>query len=200
MDNKDPDKYITVSEKQIKAEIKVKGSRFVSTVNYVKKRKDAENFYQEIKKKFHDATHNCFAYIISENEYRYSDDGEPSGTAGMPIYKVLKNENVFETIIIITRYFGGTKLGTGGLARAYTDAAIAGLAASKKTTKTRYTTIGLEITYEQYNELLRFINQFNGNFVKSDYKEKIELELQIPQSRFFSFQQEFERKFYNIKI
>lgn len=200
MDNKDPDKYLTVSGKPSKTEIKVKGSRFISTVCHVEKRESAEKFYQEIKKKYHDATHNCFAYIISENDFRYSDDGEPSGTAGVLIYKVLKNEKVNETIIIVTRYFGGTKLGTGGLARAYSDAASAGLSASKKVTKTKYTTIGLEITYEQYNELLRFINQFSGNFVKSEYKEKIELKLQIPQSKFLSFQQEFEKKFYDVKI
>ncbi len=199
MDKNNPDQYQTVGNKENISDIKIKGSRFISTIVHTGNRQTAENFYQLIKKKYHDATHNCLAYRISDNEFRYSDDGEPSGTAGLPIYKVLKNENIFEALIVVTRYFGGTKLGTGGLSRAYSEAAMTGLQKCNKRIKTKYITIGLETTYERYNDLLRLVNRYNGNFVNSDYKDKIALKLQIPQSRFNSFQQEFERHFYNAR-
>lgn len=199
MDDNNPDQYYTVSRKEAVAEIKVKGSRFISTINQVSNSQEADKLYQEIKKKYHDATHNCFAYRISGSDYRFSDDGEPSGTAGLPIFQVLQHQNLFEILVVITRYFGGTKLGTGGLVRAYSEAAKNGLQNCKKITKTKYITISLSTNYERYNALLRLINQYNGNFVESDYKENIELKIQIPQSKFSSFQQEFEQKFYDIQ-
>jgi len=191
------DQYQTIGDKEYQAEIKVKGSRFIAIVKYTPTRESAEEFYKEIKKRNYDATHNCFAYRISEDDYRYSDDGEPSGTAGLPIYKVLKNDNIYKSIIIVTRYFGGTKLGTGGLARAYSDAASAGLQNCKKITKTHYITIGLELSYEKYNELQRMVNQFNGKFEELNYGAKITLNIKIPKSRFSMFQQEFEQKFFD---
>jgi len=197
METNNPDQYQTVANVENKTEIKVKGSRFISTVKHTLTRESAEEFYQDIKKKNFDATHNCVAYRISDNVFRYSDDGEPSGTAGLPIYKVLKNENIYEATIVITRYFGGTKLGTGGLSRAYSEAAETGLRKCKKITKTKYITIGLELSYEKYNDLQRLVNQYNGKFENLNYLERITLNLKIPKSRFSLFQQEFEKKFFD---
>ena len=88
------DSYRTVSKQSSSSQIKVKGSRFISHVFHAKEQEDAEKKYLNIRKKYDDATHNCFAYRISADEFRYSDDGEPSGTGGLPIYKILENKNL----------------------------------------------------------------------------------------------------------
>ena len=124
-------KYKTILE-QAEAEISEKKSRFIATVRPVKTEEEARAFIEEMKKKYWDATHNVFAYQIGErNEIqRFSDDGEPQGTAGMPVLQVLKGEDVKDTAIVVTRYFGGTLLGTGGLVRAYGKSAKEGLLAA----------------------------------------------------------------------
>ena len=101
-------------------------SRFISYAMPVYTEEEAISFLNKIRKKHYDATHNCYAYILGENSniQRSSDDGEPSGTAGVPILEVLKKENLTNTIIIVTRYFGGIMLGAGGLIRAYTEGAV----------------------------------------------------------------------------
>ncbi|NLI90363.1 MAG: YigZ family protein [Epulopiscium sp.] len=113
-------KYKTVA-KYAEAEISIKKSRFIATVKPVKTQEEAEEFLDELRKKYWNATHNCYAYQIGKkNEIqRFSDDGEPQGTAGKPMLDVLKGENLTDTIVVVTRYFGGTELGTGGLVRAY---------------------------------------------------------------------------------
>lgn len=198
MDKNDPDTFITVGEKIHSAELKVKSSKFIAHLVHSGKKTVAEKYYQQIKQKYHDATHNCYAYRISENEFRYSDDGEPSGTAGLPIFKVLENNEMFEVLLVVTRYFGGTKLGTGGLARAYSDAALESIKSSKKILKTRYVMISVQTTYNRYNDLLRLVSKFNGKFKQSDYQDKIDLTLQIPKSKFNLFQTEFDQHFYDI--
>ena len=121
-------KYKTILT-QAEAEIVEKKSRFIATVRPVKTEEEAKAFIEEMKKKYWNATHNVFAYQIGErNELqRFSDDGEPQGTAGMPVLSVLKGEDIKDTAIVVTRYFGGTLLGTGGLVRAYGHSA-AGIA------------------------------------------------------------------------
>jgi len=198
MDKHDPDTFLTVTDKIQTAEFKVKGSKFIASIIHSANKSVAEKQYQEFKQKYHDATHNCYAYRISDNEFRYSDDGEPSGTAGMPIFKVLENNGIFEALLVVTRYYGGTKLGTGGLARAYSDAALECIKKCKKIQKTRYITMNLQTTYNRYNELLRLVSKFNGKFKQSDYKDKIDLTLQIPKSKFNLFQTEFDKFFYDI--
>ena len=123
---------MTVSDKIHSTELKVKGSKFIASIIHSDNKFIAEKKYQEFKQKYYDASHNCYAYRISENDFRYSDDGEPSGTAGLPIFKVLENNEIFEALLVVTRYFGGTKLGTGGLARAYSDAALECINSAKK--------------------------------------------------------------------
>jgi uncharacterized YigZ family protein len=198
MDKNDPDTFYTVGDKIQSVELKVKGSKFIANVIHAPNKIIADTKYQQIKKKYHDATHNCYAYRITDNDFRYSDDGEPSGTAGLPIFKVLENHEIFEVLLIVTRYFGGTKLGTGGLARAYSDAAMECIRSSKKIVKTKYVTINLQTTYARYNDLLRLVSKFNGKFKQSDYQDKIDLTLQIPKSRFNLFQTEFDQDFYDI--
>ncbi|SHF89442.1 YigZ family protein [Ornithinibacillus halophilus] len=104
-------------------EIIIQKSRFIGYVRRVETEEEAQTFIQEIKKKHHDATHNCSAYMIGENDQiqKANDDGEPSGTAGVPILEVLKKQNLKDTAVVVTRYFGGIKLGAGGLIRAYSS-------------------------------------------------------------------------------
>jgi len=187
MTEKNADEYLTVSSRPASSEIKVSDSKFFAHIFHVLSKHQAESVYSNIKRKYHDATHNCFAYRISEDEFRYSDDGEPSGTAGLPIYKILENKDLSQTIIIVTRYFGGTKLGTGGLIRAYSDAALDVLSNTKTEVKVRYVTVTVETTYENMSLLLDIVNKYNGIIGKTEYTEKISFCLQIPTTKFEEF-------------
>ena len=113
--------YKTIKEPK-SAEISVKRSRFIANIAPCSSKNEAEDFIKEISSKYHDAKHNCYAYITSEHE-KCSDDREPHGTAGKPIFDVLKYNNICNVCIVVTRYFGGILLGTGGLTHAYSDAA-----------------------------------------------------------------------------
>lgn len=124
-------RYLTVRPEG-ETEIEINRSRFISYVKRVETQEEAVAFIQEIKKKHWDATHNCSAYIVGENDQfqKMDDDGEPSGTAGKPILEVIKKKGLKDTAIVVTRYFGGIKLGAGGLIRAYGKSASAGVRAA----------------------------------------------------------------------
>ena len=113
-------------------EIIIERSRFITYVNRVETEEEAQEFITSIKKKHHDANHNCSAYMIGENNLiqKANDDGEPSGTAGVPMLEVIKKRNLKDTVVVVTRYFGGIKLGAGGLIRAYGRATSEGLNAT----------------------------------------------------------------------
>ena len=113
-------------------EIIIQKSRFICYVERVTTEEEASEFIQKIKKKHHDANHNCSAYLIGENDHiqKANDDGEPSGTAGVPMLEVLKKKKLKDTVVVVTRYFGGIKLGTGGLIRAYGKSVSEGLQAT----------------------------------------------------------------------
>jgi uncharacterized YigZ family protein len=197
MGNNMKDDYLTVSSQPVSSEIKVKGSKFIGHVFHVLNIDQAESVYSNIKRKHHDATHNCFAYRFSPDEFRYSDDGEPSGTAGKPIYQILETKNLIQTIIIVTRYFGGVKLGTGGLSRAYSDAAREALAKTKIEVKTRYNTLTVEFSYDKLNHLIDRVKHYKGIIGKTEYTEKIIFCVQIPVIKCAKFVKEIETNFTN---
>lgn len=125
------DIYKTVSERSQTTLIEKK-SRFIANVCPVKNEDEALAFLSEIRSKYPDATHNVYAYVIDENNiFRYSDDGEPSGTAGMPVLDAIRRSDIVDVCVVVTRYFGGTLLGTGGLVHTYGASAKSGLIASK---------------------------------------------------------------------
>ena len=128
------------------AEIVEKKSRFIANIAMVNSEEEALEFIDKIKKKYYDARHNCYAYIIGEdgNKKKCSDDGEPQRSAGMPMMEVLENQGYFDIVAVVTRYFGGTLLGVGGLIRAYQGAVIEAL----YQTKTRYITERLTLKYK----------------------------------------------------
>ena len=118
------EKFRTIAEKTC-AEIEEKRSRFIANLYYIESIEEAENIIKQTKKEYYDARHNCYAYVVKEETIikRFSDDGEPSGTAGSPILNVLEKNDLCNVLLIVTRYFGGILLGAGGLVRAYTEAA-----------------------------------------------------------------------------
>jgi uncharacterized YigZ family protein len=186
------DQYLTVANQTVSTELKVKGSKFIAHIAHVVNKSQAESYYANIRRKYHDATHNCYAYRISRDEFRYSDDGEPSGSAGKPIYHIIEQNNLFQTIIVVTRYFGGTKLGTGGLSHAYSDAAKSALEETIIETKTRYVTLTIETNYDYLSPLLDLVNKHHGILGKTEYTDKIVICLQIPTSKFDNFKDEID--------
>jgi uncharacterized YigZ family protein len=120
--NNDATSYLTVND-ITEAEITEKKSRFIATVLHIESEEEATAVLADFRKRYWDARHNCYAYVLGKKSEleRFSDDGEPSGTAGRPILEVIKGRGLTNTMIIVTRYFGGVLLGTGGLVRAYTD-------------------------------------------------------------------------------
>ncbi len=140
--------YLTVSGYG-EAEIEIQKSRFIAYVQRAETEEAAVAFIEQIKKKHWNATHNCSAYVIGRNDQwqKADDDGEPSGTAGKPILEIIKKNQLKDTVIVVTRYFGGIKLGAGGLIRAYGKSASAGLKAVGITQRQNHTRIGVAIDY-----------------------------------------------------
>lgn len=131
------------------AEIVIKKSRFIGHSMPVDSEEEAIRFIESIRKEHWSATHNCFAYMIGERDeiQKQSDDGEPSGTAGKPILEVIKNKNLKNIAVVVTRYFGGIMLGAGGLIRAYTDGAVAGIEAGQPIVRKLHQDVYIEIDY-----------------------------------------------------
>lgn len=140
--------YQTVKQWGI-AEIVIKKSRFIGQAKPVETEEEAIAFIEAVKKEHWNATHNCSAYIIGERDQiqKASDDGEPSGTAGKPILEVIKNRNLKNTVVVVTRYFGGIMLGAGGLIRAYTDGAVIGIDAAGPIHKVLHQDVRVSIDY-----------------------------------------------------
>lgn len=166
------------------AEIIEKKSRFIATVKPVHSEEEAIEFIESLKKKYWNATHNCFAYVLGEHFQiqRCSDDGEPSGTAGKPMLDVLLGEEIHDVVVVVTRYFGGTLLGTGGLVRAYAGATKEGLGASKVITKMHGQKISIQTDYTGLGKIQYILGQRGLNILNSIYTDKVELEVLLPES------------------
>ena len=166
------------------AEIIEKKSRFIATVKPVKSEEEAIAFIEEMKKKYWNATHNCFAYVIGERFQlqRCSDDGEPQGTAGKPMLDVLLGEEIHDVVVVVTRYFGGTLLGTGGLVRAYSGATKAGILASKVITKLYGQKLSVETDYTGLGKIQYILGQRGITILDSVYTDKVQLEVLLPEA------------------
>ena len=164
------------------AEIVEKKSRFIATVLPVKSEEEALSFIETMRKKYWNATHNCFAYVIGEHfqVQRCSDDGEPSGTAGKPMLDVLLGEEIHDVAVVVTRYFGGTLLGTGGLVRAYSGATKEGLLASKVITKMYGKKYSIQTDYTGLGKIQYILGQRGLTVLDSIYTDKVELEVLLP--------------------
>ena len=146
------------------AEIVEKKSRFIANIFYVESVNDAEEKLAEIKKKYYDAKHNCFAYVIGLNgeQVKSSDDGEPQGTAGHPMLDILKGNEITNCIAIVTRYFGGTLLGTGGLVRAYSDSLKAAIANAKLAEIKNAYEVTFDVSYDDYGKIEKLVQNYNS--------------------------------------
>ena len=162
-------------------EVIIEKSRFIGYAKPVSSEEEAIQFIQEIKTKHRDATHNVPAYVIGEHSeiQRYSDDGEPSGTAGIPVLEVIKKENLKNVVIVVTRYFGGTKLGTGGLVRAYTKGAKIALEAGKIVVKRAYKLFHVKIEYTLLGKIQNEILQNNYLIKETQYDDAVHLYIYI---------------------
>ncbi len=147
------DVYRTVSE-QSESLLVEKKSKFISNVKPVDNEEDAIAFVNEIRSKYPDATHNVYAYVIDENNiFRYSDDGEPSGTAGMPVLDAIRKQGIVDAAVVVTRYFGGTLLGTGGLVHTYGASAKQGLIASKIVKRQLCDILSVKVDYSMLGKM-----------------------------------------------
>ena len=175
------------------AEIKVKGSRFIAEAYPATAEQEAEGVIARGRKREHSATHHCSAYQIGAEDriFRYNDDGEPSGTAGQPILRQIQTRELTNVLVIVTRYYGGTKLGTGGLARAYGDAASAALDAAKLVTHVISDRVNVSFSYSDTSAAEQVVEKFAAEIVEANYTEKTEMLLAVPRSRVQAFVQAF---------
>lgn len=159
-----------------------KKSRFLAEVRLVKSEEEALKFIEEKKKQYWDATHNCYAYVIGERKelMRCSDDGEPQGTAGKPMLDVLLGEDLYNTAVVVTRYFGGTLLGTGGLVRAYSKAVQEGLKESRVITKYHGILTEIGIDYTGVGKLQYLFAKNQIPIIDSQYAEDVKMQILIP--------------------
>lgn len=165
------------------AEFVERKSRFIGRVWLVETEEEALARIQEMKKQHYDATHNCWAYIIKDGPTRFSDDGEPGGTAGMPMVQVLQREGLSNIVCVVTRYFGGILLGAGGLVRAYTKGAKIAVDAAGKSMKRVWSVLYVPCPYTYYERIKLEIAAFGGIIRTTDFGSEVELELLLPEAQ-----------------
>ena len=161
---------------------KIKGSRFIGTLIKVSTRDEAESELEQIKKKNYNATHNCFAYIVGTKKdqiTRFGDDGEMSGTAGKPMMLVMGSSEITNVLLIVTRYYGGTKLGTGGLIKAYTQAAKEALSHSEIIDVEIKDEIEFSYDYDNTSMVMNLISRYEADIVDEEYGENAKMRIKI---------------------
>jgi len=179
--------YTTIAG-PVTAEHVEKRSRFLSLAAPVGDEESALALLSEVRTKYWDATHNCYAYILRNgNIQRYSDDGEPQGTAGMPILEVLRRQNLTDVLVVVTRYFGGTLLGAGGLVRAYTLGATLALEKAKLLRMRRCTVFTLTVDYSLYGKLQNLLCEFGAVTLQDDFGAEITLTLRMEADKLPAF-------------
>jgi uncharacterized YigZ family protein len=182
------DEYHSIRSDATKT-LKIEGSKFIASAYPVESRLQAEEKLKRVRKKFFDATHNCFAYALGSErkEFRYSDDGEPSGTAGVKIYSAIESKNLSDILVVVTRYFGGTKLGVGGLGRAYFASASGVLASSVVVRKIVGEGIEIVFPYDETNGVMNMLSRYNAGIIDTVYGDTVTLRISIRQGAAVAF-------------
>lgn len=171
--------YLTI-DGRAQAEIVEKKSRFIATVQHVETEDEALAFLEEIRAEHRMARHNVYAYVLrADARVRYSDDGEPQKTAGMPTLSAIQHAGLTDVAVVVTRYFGGILLGTGGLVRAYTQATQAGIAAAKTVRISRCVDILAEVPYSLYEQAVRLAGRFGAELIASDFGADVALTFRL---------------------
>jgi uncharacterized YigZ family protein len=182
------DSYKTLGE-ICRHEIKIKGSRFIALGYPAESIDSAVAILDDVRKKEHAATHHCYAYTvgIESEKFKYSDDGEPSGTAGRPIYQSIAGKTLRNLIVIVVRYYGGAKLGTGGLTRAYSRTATEMLDQARIVEKLICDRLGFSVPFTLYDRAMRIINAGSYKIILQDFAEQVAIVIEIRRSKTDSF-------------
>ena len=191
---------ITIKE-HIQSEIVEKKSKFIANIFFVESVEEAENKIKETKKKYHDARHNCSSYRVIEQGKiveKSSDDGEPSGTAGGPMLNILQKRDLVNVVVIVTRYFGGILLGTGGLVRAYSDVTQNAIDEAEKSQIVLGKEFEVKVDYSNLEKLKYYARTNNINISKIEYGNEITCILQISNENINKFLDDIEKKNLNI--
>lgn len=172
-----------VPTKDAAAEFVERRSRFIGHIFATDTEEVALARLKEIREKHWDATHNVYAYIIKDGPTRFSDDGEPGGTAGMPVLQVLQREGIFNVTCVVTRYFGGILLGAGGLVRAYAHSAKIGLDAAGRSMKRIWTNVYLPCPYSWFERIKLEVAAFEGIIKDTDFGAEVSFDLLLPEAK-----------------
>lgn len=172
----------------LESEFEVEKSVFITTAKHVESEEEAQAFIEEISNKYNDATHNCTAYIINTRPEikRYNDDGEPQGSAGLPMLSVLEKEEVRNVAVVVTRYFGGKLLGKGGLIRAYTRG-VADTVGPNALYKRDYLRVKLTLSYTILGQIENYLNEEKFEVIDKSYTDEVIIELYVRSDRFDNF-------------
>jgi len=194
--------YKTIN-KNVSSEIVEKKSKFIANAFYIESREEAEEIIKNQKKKYHDARHNCYAYRVLEDESiieKSSDDGEPSGTAGAPMLNILSKNEIINTLVIVTRYFGGILLGTGGLVKAYSEATKNAIEYAELTEIEEGYTYKVEINYSDLDSFKYFMKNNKIKILKEEYFENVLLNIFVPKNVVECLKEENLNSFNIIKV
>ena len=192
--------FITIKD-NVQAELIEKKSKFLANLFYVESVKEAEEIISNTKKKYFDARHNCIAYRVMEDRIveKSSDDGEPSGTAGAPMLNILQKNNLVNVLVIVTRYFGGILLGTGGLVRAYSGSLLQAIEISEKIEKCYGQEIEVILDYNEFENFKYYCKNNKINIEETQYLENIVCKIEIEEDKIKQLKEDFDTKKINIK-
>ena len=164
------------------SEVVEKKSRFICNAMQVNNKEEAETQIKQLKKKYHDARHNCYAYRILDGDVvieKSSDDGEPSGTAGAPMISILQKNNLCNILVVVTRYFGGILLGTGGLVKCYSESTLKALESANKITLQKGIEKEILLDYNSFEEFKYYCRKNNINIIETNYYEQIKAKVEM---------------------
>ncbi|PID31058.1 MAG: YigZ family protein [Candidatus Cloacimonadota bacterium] len=193
MDSIEKEQFLTVKSSFVVEIDKIKGSRFIGRVLPVGSRDEAELELEKVRKSFYDATHNCFAYKVGlgkDEISRYSDDGEPSGTAGKPIFSVIEGSGLTNILVVSTRYFGGTKLGTGGLIKAYTESAKAAIEGCERKVVEIFSNMEFSYHYDDTSLVMSMISRYEAKIIDEKFSDSASVKLRINRAFVEKFKEE----------
>ena len=177
-----PDEYLTIARPG-RSELRIKGSRFLGFAQPVKSEEDADRQRSQLKRKYHDAAHQPFAYRLADDHERCSDDGEPRGTAGPPILTEIQGAGLYDLQVVVVRYFGGTKLGKGGLARAFSECARMSLENAGRKKARSIAFLHLILTPDKVNLAKGIAARFDAKVASLSFDLKAHIQLTVPASR-----------------
>ncbi len=187
------DTYLTIKQ-EVQAIYKEKGSKFLAFAFPVDSEEAIKEHLAQLRKKYYDATHHCYAYLLGKDKkiFRANDDGEPNGTAGLPILNQLKSKEITNVLVVVVRYFGGTKLGVSGLVNAYKTASVEVLAQAEIVEKTITQTLQIQFDYSLTNEIMKLIKENETTILKQVFGDRCSMWLSIREKKYHKLLEELK--------